>query len=201
MALLTSELTRLRFELGYNMLGVAAEPYVEYHAAFDRVVAQYLQAGAKTTSSSVVSASTPPSPVTLTLASATGFSAGDAVVVDVDGRQERARVQALSGSTITLLLGFAHTGTYPVTVEGGESIIRDILAKIYAIDTAQANAVNTAGIKRVDEIEFFGGTLMTSQYRMLQQQRSARRDELASALGVMNLWNLRQGASLTMALY
>ena len=56
MALLTSELMRIRAELGYNALGVGAEPYVGITAVFDQIVKVYLNAGATTTSATAVTA-------------------------------------------------------------------------------------------------------------------------------------------------
>jgi hypothetical protein len=202
-ALLTSEIARLRFELGYNTMGVAAEPYVEYHGALDRVISLYLSGGAVTTSATTVTASSTPAQVTLTLASATGFSQYDPVVVDVDSRQERATVQSVSGSTITLLLRFAHTGTYPVTVEGGESIIRDILKKLENVNERTSSASATAGLKRAEDIEWYGnssggvGAVLKDQFAL----RMYWRDQLASALGVTNLWRMRASGGQTVALY
>ena len=211
MALLTSELTDLRVALGYNALGVNAEPYVEYHAIFDRVVVTYLQAGASTTSATTVVASSNGAfaPVTLVLTSATGFTAGDRIIVDVDSRQEEATAQSLSGTNLTVQLKLAHTGTYPITVDGGETIVRRLLRRIHAVQDqlAKPTTLQTAGsggIKRVDEIEFHG--LNTSMYwstpfGALSKELMRLRDELASALGVQNLFRVRQGGGLSMAVY
>lgn len=194
MALTTGELTRLRYELGYNVLGVQAEPYVTYFASLDRVVTLYLSAGAVTSSSTVVAAATTPTPVTLTLASATGFALFDNVVIDVDARQEKARVETIVGSTITVILSKAHTGTYPVTVEGGESIIRELLQRCReAADKIGTSALSAAGIKKVDEIEFFGDQKGTAQFDKVSAMLRHWRNELASALGVVNLREHRRG--------
>lgn len=212
MSLLISELTYLRTCIGYNAMGLNAEPYVEYHAIFDRVVLQYLQSGALTTSSTTVAAAPLGSggaQVTLTLASAVGFSPGDRVIVDVDSRQEAATVQNVSGSTITALLSLTHTGSYPVTVEGGESLVREMLKRIRAVQDqlskpATLIAAGSGGIKRVDEIEFHG--VATSGYWQtafggLERELMRLRDELASMLGVTNLFRLRSTAGLCTALY
>lgn len=195
MALLTSELRRIRYELGYNVLSVGAEPYIGYHAVFDQVVAVYLSAGAKTTSSTTVAAATSPTLVTLTLASATGITAGDVVYIDEDARGERATVAAVAGSTISVLLTKAHGGTYPVTVEGGEAIVRDLLAKLYDVNEKTAAASATAGIKKADEVEWFGGASNSGgQFEALRKLRGYWQDELASALGVQNLRRVRSGS-------
>lgn len=201
MALLDSEIQRIRFELGYTVLGVNSEPYVEYFGTIDRIVALYLNAGATTTSSTTVAASDTLTQRTLTLASATGFVAGATIYVDVLPQQERAVIQSVSGSNVVVYLQKAHVGSYPVTVDGGESIIREKLAQLYAIDEKISAALNTAGLKRVDDIEFYGGTKATSQAVMLSQLRDMRRDELASALGVVNLHRLRRGGSQSFSVY
>lgn len=200
MSLSTSELRRIRAELGYNTLLAGAEPYIGVHAVFDQVVAEYLQAGAATTSATAVAAASSPTPVALTLASATGFSAGDRVVIDVDTRQEIATIQSVSGAAITVQLSLTHSGTYPVTVEGGETIVRRILRNLATISEQIDNAGSTAGIKKVDEIEFFGEGSQAQLSRLLELQMS-QRDELASVLGVQNLWRVRQGANLSTSLY
>lgn len=201
MALLDSEIQRIRYELGYTLLDVNSEPYVEYFGTINRIVALYLNAGATTTSSTTVAVADTLTQRTLTLASATGFVAGATIYVDVLPQQERAVIQSVSGSNVVVYLQKAHVGSYPVTVDGGESIIREKLAQLYAIDEKISAALNTAGLKRVDDIEFYGGTKATSQAVMLSQLRDMRRDELASALGVVNLYRLRRGGSQSFSVY
>lgn len=200
MALSTSELRRIRAELGYNVLNAGAEPFIGVHAVFDQVIAEYMQAGAATTSTTAVTAASSPTPVAITLASATGFTAGDRVIIDVDTRQEIVTIQSVSGSAITVQLQLTHSGTYPVEVEGGQSIVRRLLRNLAAISEQVDSAGSTAGIKKVDEIEFFGEGSSAQLSRLLELQMS-QRDELASVLGVQNLWRLRQGAGLSTALY
>ncbi len=204
-------MTEIRVALGYNALGVNAEPYVEYHAIFDRVVLEYLQAGATTTSITTVTASTTGAtiPVTIVLASATGFSALARIVVDVDERQEEATAQSLSGANLTLQLRLAHSGTYPVTVDGGEAIIRRLLRRIRAVNDrlgsgAVLGGAGSGGLKKVDEIEFhssgaygYGSTTIGALAKELMRLR----DELASALGVQNLFRVRMGYGLSMSAY
>ncbi len=179
MSLLDSELNRIRYELGYPVLATGAEPYIGITAVFAQVIQPYLLAGAKTTSTTAVTAATTPTLVTLTLALATGFDAGARVVVDVDGRQEAATVESVSGSTISLLLSLAHSGTYAVTVEGGESIVRDILRKLRVIGDRIEGSFSRAGLKKVDEVEFFEhGAAFTD----MMSQREYWRGELSRAL-------------------
>ncbi len=187
MALLNSEIVRIKYELGFSTLSVGAEPYVGISAIFSQVVQTYAAAGAVTTSSTAVTATSSETPVTLTLTSATGFSQFDTVVVDVDERQESATVQSISGASLVVMLSKAHTGTYPVTVEGSESIVRGILRKLISLDApdgAIAKAVGTAGIKRIEgDVEFFGtdGGSM-SRIAQVQEYREYLRSELSRAL-------------------
>lgn len=186
MALLDSEIARCRYELGYNVLAVGAEPYIGVSQIFELVVKTNMLAGAITTSTTTVAANTAANPTTLTLVSVAGFSVGDRVIVDVDDRQESATVQAIAGSTITMLTTKAHSGTYTVTVERGESIVREILARLRLIaDRLGVGVLLQAGIAKVDEIEFFaGGQGVRHETEKIQ---SYWRKELSSALGVQNL--------------
>lgn len=174
-------------------MGVDAEPYITYFGTFDYVIQNFLNAGATTTSSTTIAVADVLTQRTLTLASASGFVAGATVYVDVLPQQERAIIQSVTGSTIVVYLQKAHVGSYPVTADGGESIIREKLAQLYAIDLQLGASLQTAGLKRVDDIEFYGGTTKTSQTTMINQLRDLRRDELASAIGVVNLHKVRRG--------
>lgn len=209
MALLPSELARCKFELGYNALSLSSLPYAidGITAIFEQIVAPYLQAGALTHSSTAVVATSSPTSVTITLVSGTGFSVGDAVVIDQGDAQETAFVQVIAGTSLTVALVNAHSGTYPVTVEGGESIVRDILRECRALGGpggSISGAASSAGIKIADkgDVEFFpnssngGGELAT----LLELQRYWR-NELATALGVENLREARAGAGQTMVSY
>ena len=200
MALSTSELVRLRAEMGYNVLSVGAEPYISYVAIFGRVIQVYMQGGASTTSSTAVTAATTPTVVTLTLLSAGGFTAGDKAVIDVDSFMETPTIRAVSGSTIDVALSLAHTGTYPVTVEGGETLIRDMLRKIQGVKDQFAQVVQTAGLKRAEDIEWYqagagnsaaGGS---AQLAALFAQRDYYREELSALLGVPSLWKQKRSA-------
>lgn len=211
MALLASELARLKYELGFNLVGAGAEVYIGHAVLFEQVIQPYLDGGASTTSSTTVVAADEPSVTTLVLASAVGVSAGDAVIIDVDSRQERATVRSLTGLSIGVLLTKAHTGTYPVTVEGGESLIRAILQKLQALSGlgvdggvggAMGEGIGVAGIKRIDDIEFFGtGGWSSSQMASYIRQRDYWRDELASALGIERLNGGGGGGGSDMAVY
>ena len=207
MALTTSDLARIRAELGYNTLSAGAEPYISYVAVFDVIVKTYMQGGASTTSSTTVAAATAPTAVSLVLTDATGFTAGDRCIVAVDSLQEAATIRGVTGSTISVILSLAHAGTYPVTVEGGETLVRAVLKKIDALKDQFAQVVQTAGLKRAEDIEWYqagsgnakaGGS---AQLAALFAQRDYYRDELAALLGVQNLWRVRQGAGSSVVMW
>lgn len=200
MALTASEVQRVRVELGYHALTVSAEPYISYISIFDQIITPYLNAGATTTSATAVAAATEPTLRALTLTSAMGFAAFARVVVDVDAFQETATVRTVSGSTITLFLSKAHSGTYPVTVEGGESIIRELLARIAEVKTKMAKDYGAGTLKKVDEIEWFQAGELTS-FGSFGAQLRYWRDELAAALGIESLWGQKTAGAQRMAAY
>jgi len=196
MPLLTSEVQRVRYELGINLLEVGSEPYISTQRVIDEIVQTYLQAGAETTSATAVTAATTATPATLTLASIANFTVGDEVVIDVDSRRESATIQSIAGSDVVVLLTLAHTGTYPVAVYGGLTQIRDILSKIKAVaGLLGTKAFTAAGLKQVDEIIFETGAKGSSLLESLKDARMYWRDELASAVGVPNFWRQKEGSS------
>jgi len=203
MALLDRELDRIKYELGYNVLSAGAEPYINVTAIFGTVIQDNMNSGAITTSSTAVSAASTATPATLTLASATGFANGQRVVIDVDARQEIATVQSISGSDIVVLLTGVHSGTYNVTVEGGESIVREILLTLDGIvkTFGGADVIASAGLRKVDEIEFFGASGNNSRLDALKELQRFWRNQLASALGVENLWETRKMSGGSASLY
>ena len=188
MALTTSELARLRIELGYNALTISAASYVSDGVTqiFEQVIGPYLQSGELNRSSTPVAAASAPAVVTLALLTTpTAIAPGDRLIVDDDGAQEAAHVQSVSASTVTLELSKAHAGTYPLTVEGGESIVRYYLRQCIGIAERISRSATRAGIKRADEVEFFPST---SEQKgvvddLVRLQRYWR-GELAVAVGV-----------------
>lgn len=213
MALTDAEIQRIRYELGYPNLNVAAEPYIGIVAIFEQVIQPYTLGGAATTSSTPVTAATTPTPQTLTLASATGFASGDVIIVDVDSRQERATIQNLSGVSATVLLSLAHSGTFPIVQEGGESIIRDILRELRLLANGMNGSAGTLttmqsrlGLKQVDDVQFFGGgdTLASQGIDPLTQILKLReywRDELSRTLNVPRLNSPQAGGGSDIGVY
>lgn len=207
MALTTSETVRLKAELGYPVTTIGAEPYISYVQVFDQVIKPYTQGGAATTSSTTVAAVTTPTVVTLTLADATGFTAGDRAIVDVDSLQESATIRSVAGSTISVILSLAHTGTYPVSVEGGETLIRAVLKQLDAVKSQFSQVIQTAGLKRAEDIEWYqagassGNAGGSAQLAALFAQRDDLREQLSRLLNVANLWKVRRGSGANVVLW
>jgi hypothetical protein len=199
-ALTDSEVNRVRAELGYNLLSTGAEPWISSTQVFDQIIQPFLIAGAATTSSTAVAAATTATPVTLTLVSSTGFSAFDRVALDVDDRQELATIQSITGLTIVVALTKAHTGAYPVTVEGGESIVREILNKIRGVKSRMSIAFGVGSLKKVDEVEWYQAGTATL-FGSLGSELSYWREELAAVLGIPSNWSRQRGAGATLSVY
>lgn len=200
MALTTAEISRIKAELGFNLMTSSAVPWIDVAIVFEQIVQPYLQSGVSTTSATAVTAATTPTPVTLTLASATGFATGDKVWVDVDSRQELATIQNLSGAAATMLLSLAHSGTYPIVLDQGEAIVREILDKIRATKARLVATYGGGGLKKVDEIEFYQAGSKTL-FGHIGDELMFWRDELGSVLGVPNMWSRKRAAGGVMSVY
>jgi hypothetical protein len=199
MALLDAELARCKAELGYNLIGVG-QPYIGSTALFEQVIQVYLGAGATTTSATAVTITTAGTPQTIVLADADGFDAGARVVVDVDGRQEKLTIQTLSGTSLTAHFAKTHSGTYQVTVEGGESLVREKLGEIWTARVTRGKSQGRGGLKAiVGDVEWYdnGQTAFASSTAEID----ILRDELAAILGIENMWRRRQSAGSRMSVY
>ncbi len=198
--LLNSEIKRCKLELGYPLEASGAEPYIGIVAVFEQVVQAFLDGGATTTSSTAVSVQDEPTPVTIEVALATGFSLFDHVTVDVDSRRETATVSLISGTSVTLMLKKPHSGTYPVAVEGGESIVRDILSRIAAVKEELLQNFGAGALKSVDEISFYSIGNKTL-FGTLGENLMFWRDELSGAIGVPNAWHSIKGSNGALSVY
>ncbi len=198
MALLDSEVARCKAELGYPLL-TQANPYIGITLLFEQVVQPYLTGGATTTSATAVTAASTPTPAILVLGSGTGFTSGDRVVIDVDDRQEVVTARLVAGANLTVDLKLTHSGAYPVTVEGGESIIREDLRRIRECKSEMGSTFGEGSLKKVDEVEFYdtGGTLFGN----IGQQLMYWREELAAHLGIQSMWSKRRAGAQRMSVY
>jgi hypothetical protein len=185
-ALLVSEIQAIKAELGISQLNIGAEPYVGITSYMEQIVLPNLSTGALTSSSTAVTATVPAvaTPVALTLASPTGVSVMDRLIIDVDDAQEEATVQSLAGTVATVRLAKAHSGTYPVSVEGGESLVRRYLNRCRRVAVLIDRFGSRAGLRKVDEVEFFGGSAgdNRSGFRTLSDMQGHFRRELCSLL-------------------
>lgn len=197
MALLDSEIARIKAELGYNVLSRSATPYVDIVAIFEQVIQPYVESGPKTTSSTPVNEGQSGA-ATLILADATGFATGQRVVVDVDSAQEIATVRHLNGSSIQLYLAKSHLGTYPVAVEGPESIVREILGEIRRTREIIGERYGFIGLSKVDEVEFAD---FSKQFGLLGESLMYYRRQLAAALGIRSGWDMAARAGSTISVY
>lgn len=158
MALTTAEQESLRFHLGYGNIGAAGAPYTPdgYLEIIDQVVSANLSTGTETSATTSVSAN---STTTVTPAAMTGIAANVSLVVDVGDEAEVVVVKAVSGSTFTAKFEKAHTTAgYPISTMCGVARCRMML---WDADKAwgklqELGIVSRAGIKRADEVEFFG---------------------------------------------
>lgn len=183
--LTTDEMARVKAEIFDNVLSIGAVPWLDVRAIYDVIQANVESSSvAPTTSTTAVTAA---GPTTLTLASVTGLASGSRVVLDVDAAREVVTVRAVSGLTVSVVCTKTHSGTYPVEVESALTIVRGILADLESIDQQERIAIPQAGVKRVDEIEFFGRAEGGSAQSALTQHRNALRARLASATGLTGI--------------
>jgi hypothetical protein len=169
---------------------------------FSQVIKQNVSTGAATTSATTVTAASTPTPISLTLALATGFAQGNRVVIDVDSLEELATVRSITGSAISVILTKAHSGTYPVAVECGETIVRRLLARIRETKAKLASQFGSGALKKVDEVEFYQVAGNLSAYGVLSQNLMDWRRQLGFALGFRTMpWELYAGGSQQMSVY
>ena len=218
MSLTSVELDQIRFELGYPLTRIGAEPYITFAAVFSRAVAPYLTDVGSTSATAVTASAAganntivvAANPVAVDPYNTVGFVVGANVVVDVGPAQETAIIQVVSGLSLTLSLTNAHgaLGIYPVMLAGAEKFIRDLLNRLTVISNELTNtAPKVAGLTKVDEIEASSqgagkrGGKTLDRGNVLYQQRDLARRDLARALGVGYLNDQRASAGAQMEIY
>jgi hypothetical protein len=182
------ELARIKREVMSNVLDLGASPYIDQLSVFqlirDHVVSSTV---APTTSSTAVTST---GPTVLTLDSVTGLVSGSRVVLDCDDQRETVTVRAVMGSTISVVCRKLHGGTYPVEVESPLTTVRGLLSDLISMELLERDAPASAGLKKADEVEWFGGGGDDSPMKALARRRAALRMELANVLGIG--WVLRE---------
>lgn len=187
MALSTEELYELKYELGYHNLTIDSLPMIGYYPLFDQIVNVYLAPEISTTTSTATVAAQVVTPVSLTVASATGFAVGNRVVIDVDDLEEIATIRSIVGNVMTLAIKGAHSGSYPIVEFGPIARVRSLLRSIRAVKAKIANLMGTGAVKKVDEVEFYQSGNKTI-LQLLQDQLAFWRHELSSVVGIPDLW-------------
>jgi len=180
------ELARIKAELLDNVLSLGAEPYVSIRAIYDVIRDNVVSSSVSpTTSSTAVSAA---GPTTITLASATGYAAGQRIVLDVDGSREVVTLRSLSGAVASVICRKTHSGTYPVEVESALTIVRGLLSELEAVRDQIADARASAGLRRVDEVEWMDAASGRTQLDEMHRARELLRRDLAYALGLRGIY-------------
>lgn len=209
MSLRPEEVLRIKFECGVSVTLIGAEPYIAYNAVFDKAIQPYIVDPTTTSTSTVTAGQTQSISLAAipVIAGSTNpaFSVGSSVTVDVGPASEVVQIQVLSGTTIWATFANAHgaNGVYPVTMAGGEQVVRDILTRLDVIKAQLTNnAPLAAGVEQLDngEIKLFPSTPIGSRrgsrdmFDSLIAQREQARDDLGEAIGFPNLRSMKRGA-------
>ena len=181
------EIGRIKAEVLDNVLDIGAVPYVSIRAIYDTIQQHVVSSTiAPTTSATAVTAT---GAAVLTLASVTGLASSSRVALDVDGTREVVTVRAVAGSTISVVCRRLHSGTYPVEVESPLTIVRGLLSDLASLDDQEQDATASAGLRAVDEVQWFGGSGEQTIAQALLARRAELRDRLARACGISYVLN------------
>lgn len=158
MAMTDAEVEATRFHLGFGNLDFGSYPYTSdgFKALFAEVIAPNLTIGAETTATTSITGT---GGQTVTPASMVGIAPQSRLVIDVGDAAETVVVSSVTSTTFIARFTVAHSGGYPVCVASGQTRLRALLhqaEKAWEACLSQ-NIGGTAGIKKVDEVEFFGG--------------------------------------------
>lgn len=191
MATLTDDdMARIKREALDVLLSYGAIPYFRVRSLYDLIRDTVVSSSVAVTTTSAT-AVTAAGPAVVTLASVIGYATGQKVLLDVDGAREVVTVRAVVSSTISVICRRLHGGTYPVEVESPLTIVRGLLSDLAALDDQEQDAAFTAGIKKSDEVEWFGGAGERSLSDTLSQRRDRLRFDLCTSLGLGEI--LREG--------
>ena len=200
MATLTDdELDRIRREVLDTVLDAGMIPYVSIRAIYDLIRTNVSSSSTAATSSST--AVTAAGATTLTVASASGLAVGYKVVLDVDDQREVCTVKSLSGTTLGVNARKTHSGTYPVEIESALTLVRGVLWDLSRVQDELNTARDGAGIKRVDEVEFFEGVGGSGPIEGLRAEQQRLRGELARMLGISEILRAGRSAGGTLEVY
>lgn len=179
----TSAMVRIKAELHDTVATIAAGVYIDIRSIYD--VIQGAVVGSDIPATSTATAVTVAGNASLVLASIAGIEVGTKLVLDVDAAREVVTVRSVTGSTVSVLCRQTHAGTYPVEIESGVTIVEGILAELDTVALQRRQQLSSAGVKRVDEIEFFGGT--DGVNASIDATAESLRKALGQALGLDNI--------------
>jgi hypothetical protein len=191
------EMDRLRAELCEHLLDIGAEPYFSNMRVF-ALVQTYVTSSstAATTSSSTATVG----PTTITVASATGISQFDRLQIDCDDLRETVTVRSVSGSVLSVICRFAHSGTYPVEKESSLTLVRGVLHDLSRVESEINAVTGVGGLKQVDEVVWKDGP---TPVRAVSEGRHMLRTRLAHLIGLSQLLatNAASGGGSTLEPY
>jgi hypothetical protein len=178
MAITDSEVESLRFHLGYGNIGLGTSTYSPdgFKELFRDVVAAYLTGDSETEATATIAAG---KVAAVTPGAMTDIVARARLVVDVGDDAEIVTVKSVTATTFTARFAKAHSGTFPVSLLGGQARLRLLLHTADQAWEAMQNGDigENAGLKKVDEVEFYQGMWVAkgklTQYRIIQGQLSS----------------------------
>ncbi len=179
MAVTDAEKESLRFHLGYGNIDYGAYPYTPdgFKELFEQVIQPNLTGSTDTSATTVVTAG---ATVTVTPVSMTDIVARARLVVDVGDDAEIVVVKSVTLTTFTAAFQKAHPASgYPVSLLGGQARLRMMLHQADKAWEALQNGEigDTAGLKKVDEVEFYQGRWVEkgklAQYEIIVSQLSS----------------------------
>lgn len=180
-----AEMDRIRAELGFPTISISALPYIPHAHIFNVIRDNVKSTYDVTTSSSTVSAA---GPTTITVADSTNISQFTRVVIDCDAQRETVTVRNVSTLTLSIVASKTHSGTYPVEVETQLTLVRQLVEELTALGQIIRTRLTSSGVKKVEEIEFFGdATWINSSLGHLYQTQERMRQELAERCGLSTL--------------
>lgn len=176
------EIARIKTELWDHLVDIGAEPYIGFHPIYNTIRDHVSSSSVAATSSTT--AVTAAGSTTITVADATGLTVGTKIVLDVDDQRETCTIKSISGSVIGVNARKTHSGTYPVEIESPRTIVRGILFDLSKLELLIVGALESSGIKRADEVEFFGPNDGGGVVQQLIANQARLRMELARRIGL-----------------
>ena len=197
------EIKRIGAELGIDVLAPLAFPYAGAFTSYMTIIRDYVQSSsvASVTSTTAVTAA---GPTLITPSDTTGFVAGTKIVLDSDASRETVTLRAIVGGAFSVVCRKTHSGTYPVQVESGLTLVRGLLSDLALLEEIERDGWPSLGLKRVDEVEWFGASEGGDLAERARASRAAGCNRLAVMVGLTDVLNYRramQGGGSTFEAY